>query len=107
MSRIEAVAAALKSVVQIIVSAPKHVEVSMQTGSDVSGREITSFEINVHESDRGKLIGKGGANMKALRVLMNSAAYLVGARYRLSCEDFLGQDCTRSRADSHQLDQQE
>ena len=88
MSRIEAVAAALKSVVQLIVSAPKHVEISTQTGSDLSGREVTSFEINVHESDRGKLIGKGGANMKALRLLMNSAAYLVGARYRVICSDF-------------------
>jgi len=96
---IEAVGTALKSAVQIIVSLPKHVEVSTQTGSDLSGREVTSFEINVHESDRGKLIGKGGANMKALRVLVNSAAYLVGARYRVSCTDCPGEERAGSRND--------
>jgi predicted RNA-binding protein YlqC (UPF0109 family) len=99
VSRIEAVAAALKSIVQIIVSFPKHVEISTETASDTSGREVTSFEINVHESDRGKLIGKGGVNMKALRVLMNSAAYLIGARYRVSCRDVSGQDRTAWRDD--------
>jgi len=99
MSRIEAVGAALKSVVQIIVSLPKHVDVRAKNGIDLSGREITSFEINVHESDRGKLIGKGGANMKALRVLVNSAAYLVGARYRVNCEDLGGESRTGSRID--------
>lgn len=88
MSRIEAVATALKSVVQIIVSLPKQVEVTARTAHDCSGREVTSFEIDVHESDRGELIGKAGANLKALRVLMNSAAYLVGARYRVVCRDF-------------------
>jgi len=92
VSSIEAVTAALKSVVQIIVSSPKQVEVNAQTAHDLSGREVTSFEINVHESDRGKLIGKAGANMKALRVLMNSAAYLVGARYRVTCRDFACED---------------
>ena len=99
MSRIEAVATALKSVVQIIVSLPKQVEVSARTAQDLSGREVTSFEIDVHESDRGKLIGKAGANMKALRVLMNSAAYLVGARYRVICRDFSCEERDVSRGD--------
>ena len=94
MSRAELAAAALKSAVEIIVSNPNDVEINTRTESDLSGREVTSFEINVHKSDRGKLIGKGGANLKALRVLMNSAAYVAGVRYRVSCKDFSGQDRT-------------
>jgi predicted RNA-binding protein YlqC (UPF0109 family) len=92
VNRIEAVAAALKSVVEVMVSFPGEVEVQTHTELDLSGREVTSFEINVNESDRGKLIGKGGANMKALRVLVNSAAYLAGARYRVACNDVSGQE---------------
>ena len=47
------------------------------------------FEIEVHQLARGKLIEKGGANMRALRVLLNSAGYLSGARYRVNCKDDL------------------
>ena len=58
--------------------------------SDGAGREVVFFEIDVHESDRGKLIGKGGGNMRALRVLLNSVGYLSGARYRVNCKDESG-----------------
>lgn len=92
MSGTEGVAAALKSMVQAIVSFPGEVEVQTHTELDLSGREVISFAIDVHASDRGKLIGKGGANMKALRVLANSAAYLAGARYRVDSRDFPGQE---------------
>ena len=87
MSRVDAVAGALKSVVEVIVSVPKEVQVTTKTSSDVAGREVTSFEIDVHRSDRGRLIGQGGANIRSLRVLLNSAAYLWGKRYRVSCSE--------------------
>ena len=87
MSRVDAVAGALKSVVEVIVSVPKDVQVTTRTSSDVAGREVTSFEIDVHLSDRGRLIGQGGANVRSLRVLLNSAAYLWGTHYRVSCNE--------------------
>jgi predicted RNA-binding protein YlqC (UPF0109 family) len=87
MNHIEAVATGLKSLVQLIVRIPNHVRVTTTTSNDPAGREMTSFEIDVHESDRGRLIGRCGANMRALRVLLNSAAYVCGTRYRVSCND--------------------
>ena len=84
MSRFEAVTGAINSVVQLIVSLPKQARITTRLTSDAAGREVVCFEIDVHESDRGKLIGKGGANMRALRVLLNSAGYLSGARYRVN-----------------------
>ncbi len=87
MSRVEAVTGAINSVVQLIVSLPKHARITTRLVSDAAGREVVCFEIDVHECDRGKLIGKGGANMRALRVLLNSAGYLSGVRYRVNCKD--------------------
>ncbi len=87
MSRIEVVTGVLNSVVQLIVSFPRQAQITTRMTSDGAGREVVCFEIVVHESDRGKLIGKGGANMRALRVLLNSAGCLSGARYRVNCKD--------------------
>ena len=69
------------------MSVPKEVQVTTKTSSDVTGKEVTSFEIDVHRSDRGRLIGQGGANIRSLRVLLNSAAYIWGTRYRVSCTE--------------------
>ena len=87
MSHIEFVTEVLNSIVQLIVSLPKEARITTRMTSDGAGREVVCFEIAVHEADRGKLIGKGGANMRALRVLLNSAGYLSGARYRVNCKD--------------------
>ena len=51
MNHIEAVATGLKSLVQLIVRIPNHVRVTTTTSNDPAGREMTSFEIDVHESD--------------------------------------------------------
>ena len=86
MSRVEIIAGALKGIVEIVVTLPKHVQVNTRTSADTRGKEVTCFDISVHDSDRGRLLGKAGANMRALRVLLNSAAYVVGARYRVTCD---------------------
>ena len=85
MIRIDTVAETLRSVVELMVKAPKCVRVTTETSRDAVGRAVTSFDIDVHETDRGRLIGRCGANMRALRVLLNSAAYVSGTRYRVSC----------------------
>ncbi len=87
MNRTQSIATALRSVVQTIVTLPNHVRVTTETSQDTVGREVTSFEIDVHQSDRGRLIGRRGANLQALRVLANSAAYVWRARYRVNCSE--------------------
>jgi hypothetical protein len=58
MMRTETVARAVTSLVEIIVHAPKCVRVTSTISTDMVGREVTSFEIDVHHSDRGRLIGE-------------------------------------------------
>jgi predicted RNA-binding protein YlqC (UPF0109 family) len=97
MIAIDAIAKTLKSMVEFMVKTPQCVRVNIETSSDTIGRPVTSFDIDVHESDRGRLIGRGGANMRALRVLLNSAGYVSGARYRVSCTDGAGTVLHRSK----------
>ena len=85
MIRIDTVAETLRSIVELMVKAPKCVRVTTETSRDTVGRSVTSFDIDVDETDRGRLMGRCGANMRALRVLLNSAAYVSGTRYRVSC----------------------
>ena len=79
------IAETIKAMVEIMVRIPQCVRVTPQISNDTVGRQVTCFDIDVHDSDRGRLIGRGGANMRALRVLLNSAAYVCGTRYRVTC----------------------
>lgn len=56
-------------VVKQLVSNPDQVAISL-----VKSGEKNLIEITVHESDRGKVIGKDGQTIKALRMLVNAAS---------------------------------
>src|SRR3989442_13916492 len=85
MIRVDTIAETIKAMVEIMVKIPQCVRVTPQISNDTVGRQVTSFDIDVHDSDRGRLIGRGGANMRALRGLLNSAAQVFGTRYRVTC----------------------
>ena len=53
--------------VKQIVSKPDQVAVTVNKSGEKS-----SIEISVHESDRGKVIGRNGQTIKALRMLVNA-----------------------------------
>ena len=100
MIRVDVIAETIKAMVEIMVRIPECVRVTPQISNDTVGRQVTSFDIAVDDSDRGRLIGRGGANMRALRVLLNSAAYVYGTRYRVTCnERSEGARSTRKPAD--------
>lgn len=86
MNRIATIAAALRSMVQIIVKLPKEVSVTTRISANAAGHQVPIFHISVHPSDRGRLIGKAGLNMRALRILMNSAAYVTDDRFQVTCD---------------------
>ena len=56
-------------VVKQLVSNPDQASVTV-----VKSGEKNMLEINVHESDRGKVIGRDGQTIKALRMLANAVA---------------------------------
>ncbi len=56
-------------VVKQLVNYPDHVSVSAIKSGDKS-----FIEIDVHQEDRGKLIGKEGQTIKSIRMLVNAVA---------------------------------
>ncbi len=55
-------------VVKELVSYPDDVKISM-----IKSAEKTFVEIDVHEQDRGKVIGREGQTIKAIRMLVGAA----------------------------------
>ena len=82
MNRTACICDTLRLVVQMIVAVPGCVGIRTESARDRAGREVTLFEIHVHQSDREKLVGEGWANLRALRRLLNSAGHVSGASYR-------------------------
>ncbi|BAG13504.1 UPF0109 protein [Endomicrobiia bacterium] len=56
-------------IAKALVDNPDQVEVR-----EVTGEKATVLELKVAEGDRGKIIGKEGRIIKAIRVIINSAS---------------------------------
>ena len=63
----------MKELVEIMAKAlvdnPDQVEVT-----EIVGRDTSVIELNVAKEDMGKIIGKKGRNVQAMRTLLNAAA---------------------------------
>jgi len=72
----------MKEFVEFIVKHPvdKPDEVRI---TEVEGEKITVLELHVGEEDYGKVIGKRGKNIMAIRTLLNAAARTVRKRVSL------------------------
>jgi len=62
-------------IAKALVDNPGKVEVK-----EVIGEKATVIEIKVNESDRGKIIGKEGRIIKAIRTIVNSASAKLNKR---------------------------
>ena len=62
-------------IVKSLVDDPEKVEVN-----EISGEKATVVEIRVAEGDRGKIIGKEGRIIKAIRTIVNSASAKIDKR---------------------------
>jgi len=62
-------------IAKALVDNPDKVEVN-----EVSGEKSGVVEVRVSDSDRGKVIGKEGRIIKAIRVLVNAASAKSGKR---------------------------
>ena len=61
-----------------LVDMPEKVEVR-----EVEGEQTTVIELDVYESDRGKVIGKQGKTARALRTILNAASTKLKKRSHL------------------------
>ena len=56
-------------IAQAIADCPEHIFVN-----EISGDQISIIELGGDKSDVGKLIGKGGRNVEAIRTIVNATA---------------------------------
>jgi len=59
----------IKRIVQVLVDHPEQIEVS-----EVEGDHITVLELRVAKEDIGKVIGKKGRNVQAIRTILSAAS---------------------------------
>jgi predicted RNA-binding protein YlqC (UPF0109 family) len=65
-------------VVKALVDHPEEVDVR-----EVDGERVVVFELRLHQTDIGKVIGKSGRTITAIRTLLTSAAAKQGKRAML------------------------
>jgi predicted RNA-binding protein YlqC (UPF0109 family) len=68
----------IEYVVRELVDYPEQVDVR-----EVDGDRVVVFEVRLHPSDVGKVIGKSGRTITAIRTLLTSAAAKHGKRAML------------------------
>jgi predicted RNA-binding protein YlqC (UPF0109 family) len=86
---IDAIQKMLLNIVRSMVDHPDDVSVEF-----VSDEEGDVFQVQAHESDRGRLIGKNGQTARALQVIVNANARKTGRRFEI---DFSGGEDDRRR----------
>jgi uncharacterized protein len=73
-------------VVKALVDHPEEVDVR-----EVDGERVVVFELRLHQTDIGKVIGKSGRTITAIRTLLTSAAAKQGKRAMLEIIEPEGQ----------------
>ena len=68
----------LIQIVKVLVDNPEQVQVN-----EIEGTQTVVFELRVAKSDMGKIIGKQGKTVNAIRTLLNAASGKIGKRYML------------------------
>ena len=58
----------LENIIKELVDKPDKIQVE-----EFSANSISVFEVRVDNSDRGKVIGKNGQHVRAIRTLLNAA----------------------------------
>ena len=68
----------VEAIAKALVDNPDQVQVRA-----IEGEQITAFELRVHASDLGKIIGRQGRNAKAIRSILNAMGMKLRKRFTL------------------------
>lgn len=74
--------AILESIVKSLVDAPNEVQIT-----EIDGEKTIIFELRCNAKDIGKIIGKSGKTVGAMRTLLNSIAARQGRKAMLEVVD--------------------
>ncbi len=72
----------IEYIVKALVDHPEDVQIT-----EVDGERTIIFELRCHADDVGKVIGKSGKTVSAIRILLNTAAAKQGRRAMLEVVD--------------------
>jgi len=86
----------IEYVVKALVDHPDQVDVR-----EVDGERVVVFELRLNQSDVGKVIGKNGRTISAIRTLLTSAAAKNGKRAMLEIVEPEGRQRGPDAAQSH------
>jgi predicted RNA-binding protein YlqC (UPF0109 family) len=74
--------AILESIAKLLVDAPNEVQIT-----EIDGEKTVIFELRCNAKDIGKIIGKSGKTVGAMRTLLNSIAAKQGRKAMLEVVD--------------------
>ena len=74
--------AILESIAKALVDAPNEVQIT-----EIDGEKSIIFELRCNAKDVGKIIGKSGKTVGAMRILLNSIAAKQGRKAMLEVVD--------------------
>jgi uncharacterized protein len=72
----------VEAIAKALVDNPDQVHVRA-----IEGEQITVFELRVHKSDLGQVIGRQGCNAKAIRTILSAVGMKLGRRFTLEILD--------------------
>jgi hypothetical protein len=68
----------VEAIAKALVDHPESVHVSV-----VAGEQITIFELRTHQDDLGKVIGRHGRTVDAIRTILNAVGVKLKKRFTL------------------------
>jgi predicted RNA-binding protein YlqC (UPF0109 family) len=68
----------VEAIAKALVDNPDQVQVRA-----IEGEQVTVFELRVHKSDLGQVIGRQGRNAKAIRTILDAAGMKFRRRFML------------------------
>jgi predicted RNA-binding protein YlqC (UPF0109 family) len=72
----------LEAIAKALVDNPDQVQVRA-----IEGEQVTVFELRVHASDVGKVIGRQGRTARAIRTILNAVGMKLRKRFTLEILD--------------------
>jgi hypothetical protein len=72
----------VEAIAKALVDYPDQVQVRA-----IEGKEVTIFEVRVAPSDAGKIIGRQGRTVRAMRVILNAVGAKLQRRFVLEILD--------------------
>ena len=72
----------VEAIIKALVDNPDQIQVRA-----IEGEQVTVFELRVHASDVGKVIGRQGRKARAIRTILNAVGMKLRKRFTLEILD--------------------